>query len=224
MKKLLIVTAMAALASTSFAQVGAVRIRQQTGPQSGQQVERVLKPVGGEQLGFNPTTKALELQKTQLSTAGTGTATFYPEGRLYSTGTAVSTGANTTETTGATYTIPANTLSANGQALRFRVYGTTGATANNKTVQIYFGGTSVYTTGAVAANAKPWFLNLTVIRTAAGAQTIVVEGQFNAAAVAAVTTATKDETTDLIIKNTMTNGTAAATDATTSAANLEYLP
>lgn len=156
--------------------------------------------------------------------AGTGTGTYKPSGRLYSTGTAVNTGANTTETDGATYTVPANSLSANGQTLRFRVYGTTAANANTKTVQLYWGGTSVYTTGAVAANAKPWFLNLTIIRTAAGAQTVVVEGQFNAAAVAAVTTATKDETGALIVKNTMTNGSATASDCTMSAANLEYLP
>lgn len=151
--------------------------------------------------------------------------TYYPMGKLYSTGTAVNTAANTTETDGASYTVPANTLGKNGDVLRFQVYGTTGATGNNKTVQIYWGGTSVFSTGAVAANAKPWNLTLTVVRTAAGAQTITVTGTFNASAITPVsTTASKDETTALVVKNTMTNGTAAATDCTTSAAIVEYLP
>jgi hypothetical protein len=161
---------------------------------------------------------------TNTFPAGGGTGTYKPSGRLYSTGTPVATGANTTETDGISYTVPPNTLSANGQFLRFRFYGTTGATANNKTVQVYWGGTSVFSTGAVAANNKPWFLNVAILRTGAGGQAIFVEGQFNATAVAAVTTQTKDETTALVLKNTMTNGTAAAADATTSGGSIEYLP
>lgn len=156
--------------------------------------------------------------------AGTGSETFLPSGTIYVTGTAVNTGANTNETDGGTKSVGGNTLSGNGKALRYRVWGTTAANANNKTVQLYWGGTSVYTTGAVAANAKPWFFEMTIIRTAAGAQTVLINGQFNGSAVAAVTTATKDETTALIVKNTMTNGTATASDCTTSGAMLEVLP
>lgn len=159
-----------------------------------------------------------------VNTFGNGTQTFLPEGMIAATGTAVSTAANTTETDGFTYTLPANSLSANNKAVRLKVWGTTGATANNKTVKLYLGATQIYTTGAVAANAKPWHLELIIIRTGVGTQTVIVNGQFNATPVAAVTTATADETTALVIKNTMTNGTAAASDCTTSAATLEAQP
>src|SRR5436853_4150746 len=54
-------------------------------------------------------------EPAQSLKAGTGTATYLPSGRLYSTGTPVATGANTTETDGISYTVPANTLSGNGQ-------------------------------------------------------------------------------------------------------------
>jgi hypothetical protein len=159
-----------------------------------------------------------------IHTMGTGSDTFKSGGVIYSTGTSVNTGANTDETDGGTKSVAANSLSANGKALRYRVWGTTGATGNNKTIKLYFGGTEMYSTGAVAANAKPWFLEMTIIRTGAGTQTVLINGSFNDATVAKVATATKDETTALIVKNTMTNGTAADSDCTTAGAMLEVLP
>jgi hypothetical protein len=50
----------------------------------------------------------------------------------------VGTIANTTQTTLMSYTIPANTLQP-GQKVKVRAYGTTGATANSKTIELFFG-------------------------------------------------------------------------------------
>lgn len=157
--------------------------------------------------------------------AGTGSGTYKPSGRLGATTSQVATGNNTTETDGHTYTLPANSLTANGQAVRAVFTGTTAATANNKTVKIYLGSTALYTTGAVAANNKPWQIEVLIVRVGATSQKILVSGHFNNTQITTSISATaaEDLTTALTIKNTMTNGTAAASDATTELSLVEYV-
>lgn len=160
------------------------------------------------------------------NTEGSGTATFNPCGTLNRQVTQVATAANTTETDGHTYTLPANTLSANGKAVRVRAWGQTGATANTKTVKLYLGATVVYTTGAVAANNKDWYLEAVITRTGVGTQTILIIGHFNGALIVASTraTATVDETTALALKTTMQNGNATSADITVNGFEVEALP
>src|SRR5579862_9858309 len=69
---------------------------------------------------------------------------------------AAGTGADTTEDTLYTYTLPANAFSIPGKAVRIRAWGTTGATGNNKTVKLYFGATA-FASVTSAANAVPWY-------------------------------------------------------------------
>ena len=84
----------------------------------------------------------------------------------------------------------------------------------------------MYTTGAMAANAKDFYLEMLIVRTGAGAQTVLISGHFNAAPIVASsrTTASKDETTQLTIKSTMTNGTAASADCTVNGFEVMALP
>lgn len=161
-----------------------------------------------------------------LLKAGNGTATFLARGVLNLQHNAVGTGADTTEITAHTYTLPANSLSANGKAVRVRAWGTTAANANNKTWKLQWGGTDIYTTGAVAANAKNWAIEATIIRTAAGAQDIHVTGHFNGALITAsnITTATENEATDLAITSRIQNGTASANDIVEEGFIVEFLP
>lgn len=77
---------------------------------------------------------------------------------------------STTETNLITYSLPANALATNGQSIEVIAWGTFAATANNKTVRIYFGSTIVLDTGAVAANSGNWMIRMTVIRTGAATQ------------------------------------------------------
>lgn len=82
-------------------------------------------------------------------------------------------GANvgTGETDLSTYTLPAGTLSADGKVIRVTAWGTYAATANNKTVRLYFGGTNIAPgTGAVATSNGRWYVDGRVIRTGASAQ------------------------------------------------------
>jgi hypothetical protein len=88
------------------------------------------------------------------SPAGSGTQTFLGNGRI---DTQTSTGgigntAATTDDTIFTYTLPANSMSANGNTARVTFGGSTAANGNNKTVKIWFGGIVVLSTGVITAN------------------------------------------------------------------------
>lgn len=158
--------------------------------------------------------------------AGTGRGTFQPEGQLNLQATTVGTGADTTEDTLHTFTLPKNSLSANGKGVRVKFSGNTGANGNNKTLKFYFG-TKAYTlANAIAANAKAWSFTATVHRSAAGAQVVTIQGDFNGAYVQSVvdpTGCTQDETADIVIKTTGTNGTGTANDLTENLFSVEVM-
>lgn len=127
----------------------------------------------------------------------------------------VGTTAVTTEETLLSYTMPANTLSTAGQAIRVTCGWTTGATANNKTVKLYFGA-SVITTPAQAANAQTGRLELIVMRTGAATQKVFGSGMAGTGSLTPVAeyynAGTDALTAGVLIKCTGTNGTAAAND------------
>lgn len=127
----------------------------------------------------------------------------------------VGTTAVTTEEVLQTYTLPANTLAVAGQAVRITCPFSTGATANNKTVRLYFGGSSV-STGAYAGNAQQGYLQLIVMRTAAATQGVFASGVAGTGSVSPVavtyTAGTDALTAGVVIKCTGQNGTAAAND------------
>lgn len=121
--------------------------------------------------------------------------------------------ADTNETTLKTYTLPANAFGANGiKGLEIEAYGRFGATANNKTVKIKFG-TVVFTSGALADNAKNWAFKGKVIRVSASVQVIVGEFIHDTAVVTLSNVAgAESETAAIVILVTGQNGTAAAND------------
>ena len=84
----------------------------------------------------------------------------------------------TSEEVLATYTLPANTLSADGKALRIQAWCTTAANTNSKTFQIRvggIGGVSVAST-ATATSGAALALTSTVIRTGASTQVATGSG------------------------------------------------
>ena len=132
-------------------------------------------------------------------------------GLIYSNATAVTT-ATTAEETLYTYTLPAGYLSQNGQALRVRCHAQTANTANNKTMTLYFGASTI-TTGAVANQNAGEFLEYVVTRTGAATQVLTSEGQTGTGGITplAPVTATPTETlaNSIVIKCTATDATAA---------------
>jgi hypothetical protein len=144
---------------------------------------------------------------------GTGTATAAPNGTLTTSTTTAQTAADTVETTLWTYSLPANTLSANGKGVRIVAWGTTGATANGKTIKLYFGGTTLVTAGNALNNGQ-WKVNGLVLRSGAATQVGTADLVFGGWAGAAATATAPAETLSgaVTIRVTGTNGTAAAGD------------
>jgi hypothetical protein len=64
------------------------------------------------------------------------------------------------------FTVPANTLAANGQVLRYVANGVFAANGNNKRVRVKFGATTVLDTGVVTHNNLAWKVVLEIMRTA----------------------------------------------------------
>ena len=136
---------------------------------------------------------------------------------------AAGTGADTTEDTLYTYALPANALSAVGKSVRVRVWGSTAANGDNKTAKLYFGATA-FSSGAAAANAKDWYLEALVTKTAANTQTACFNGTFNGTALATqVSAPAETDSAAITIKATGANGTAAANDLTARCFIVEFL-
>lgn len=138
------------------------------------------------------------------------------QNKLYGNAVAVNTTAVTTEETLFTYTLPAGYLANAGDTVRAECSAATGATANTKTLRLYFGA-SVISTGAVAANANNLYLTMTATRGAtAAAQAFVGNGMGGTTSVTPVaivnTAGTDDLAAAVVIKCTGQNGTAAAND------------
>lgn len=158
-------------------------------------------------------------------TVGTGTATVTPLGLLTTSVTATCTTAVTTEETLWQYTLPANSLATNGRGVRITIFGSFGATANGKTVRMYFGGSQLYAAASTAINNGPWSYRGEVMRT--GATTQVGNGLLHggqATQFIQTTNAPAETLTSaVIIKVTGQNGTAAANDICVKSAAVEAL-
>ena len=80
-----------------------------------------------------------------------------------------------TETTLFSTSVPINTLSKTGSSLLIFTCGKTAANANVKTINVYFGSTVLFTTGAVAMNNADWTMQIEIVRTGASNQTAWVQ-------------------------------------------------
>jgi hypothetical protein len=100
-------------------------------------------------------------------------------------------------------TIYANTFYQRGQSARIIAAGLTATNGNNKTVKLYFGGTEIFSTGAAAANNKPWRIDAIISRASKDTQICIAHGLHNAALVAPVfNSLTIDDDADIIVKVT----------------------
>jgi hypothetical protein len=108
-------------------------------------------------------------------------------------------------------TLPANTLVSNGKGLHIKVWGTTAANANNKTINVKFGSTTIAIMSAVAANNKDFAADLQIYRTGSNAQQINVSGYANNALLTGLgTTSTQTETSTIAVQVQLPTSTGAA--------------
>lgn len=115
-------------------------------------------------------TSTLNTSEVVLRTlAGTSTSYARVGGTLNVNTTAVG-NVGTGEDDLITYTVPANTLSTNGDRIDFKMSGKFAANANNKQVKVKFGATTLLATGALAFNNVDWSAEGYVIRTGATTQ------------------------------------------------------
>ena len=118
-----------------------------------------------------------------ILTAGTGTGTAPISGTLNIQSTSDTCATFGSEEDFFSYTLPANSLSANNRSIFVRAWGDTAGNANNKRLRLYFGGTLIADSTAAAFNAQNWRFNAEIIRT--GAATEVANVVLNVAAATA---------------------------------------
>jgi len=158
------------------------------------------------------TTPAAGTFATLNGKAGNSTSNVRIAGQITAQLSATGTGADTTEDTLQTFTLPANTLDANGRCVRIRAWGTYGATATNKTIRLYFG-VAIYNSTALAQNGTSWILEAEVYKTGSNTQTswaTILAG--NSDPGAQVNTPNQTDSSGIVIKVTGQNGTANAND------------
>lgn len=161
--------------------------------------------------------------------AGSGALTSVRVGGLLTfDSTQAATGANTTDTTLYTYTLPANVLDLDGRLLRVVAYGSLGATSNTKTVRLKWNGTSGTTVVSFVGtnNASKWMIIGYVLRTGSNTQDVFGYlpmggasqdiGPNNA-------TATATDSAAIVLAITAQNGVAAASDIVYEGSFIELL-
>ncbi len=108
--------------------------------------------------------------------AGSGSETLVPEGLInYDSTQADNSGSGETDLI--SFSLPANSLSANGKGVRIKVAGTTAANANTKTIRLYFGASVLVTNDVTTAPSnKSWLFEADVWRDSSTTQEFFAKG------------------------------------------------
>lgn len=107
-----------------------------------------------------------------------------------------------------TYTMPKNTMHNDNDILEFIAFGTYANNANNKTLNLYFDGTKIFTTGVKNPSNAAWSIICRIMRITATTQKVIVqfsgESSGSATAQANYIATTVDLTIANVIKCTAT--------------------
>ncbi len=107
-----------------------------------------------------------------------GSATSGVLGGAINVNTTAAGNVNNIETDLMSYTIPANTLNANGRVIRVRAWGTYANNSNTKQISVYFGGSSFSFLSTTLAN-KNWNIDYTIVRKGGNSQEGVAAQTFS---------------------------------------------
>ena len=113
----------------------------------------------------------------------------------------------TSEEVLATYTLPANTLSANGKAIKITAWGGTATNGNSKSASVRFGGISgtIVASWSSALSNGEWIISTTIVRTGAATQLSVAMGSYGSTAMSTRGTAptqTLSNAVDIVVTGT----------------------
>lgn len=178
-----------------------------------------------EQLTAGITTALADLTTAKSQALATAAQAGFRLLTVNSTRTA--TDANTTEKDLWTYSLPANSLTANNQVIEIIAFGDLANNANGKRLQFYWNNTAVVNTASQAWQDRGWQFHCFVIRRSN--QTQVGNGVFipNIAGLSATIgdyfTGTAAFTSPIPLKITGINGTASASDITFEGAFVKKL-
>lgn len=146
---------------------------------------------------------AIARTKLAAISAGTGVKTYVESGNIDAQYTPVSTPSSTDENTLMSFSMPANTLSANGQQLESFAFGSYALDNNGKTIRAYLGTQKIVDSGALAANGGTWNLWIFIFRSASGAQAIFAQfQQGNTTIASAATVGAQVDTAAIVLKVT----------------------
>lgn len=131
--------------------------------------------------------------------AGTGSGTFGLAGDLSVSVTQIGSSATNTTQTLKSYTLPGNTLEANGRGLRIKAWGTKAANAAPVTLALNFGGGTI-NTGSYTQSGTSWVLKMDVYRRGSAVQRIAAEAIIGSVPVACKSTGdTSTDSTNITI-------------------------
>ncbi len=155
---------------------------------------------------------------------GTGTGQAQASGKANVNTTAVGTDANTAEKDLITYSLPANSFSADGRGVKITAWGSVATNGNTKTIRLKFGATIIRQIGPSGMNGLDWRIDGLVIRTGATTQDAMAT-EFLDVSAQDTTISTPAETLSgaVVIKITGQNGTASANDILAKGILIEYL-
>lgn len=138
---------------------------------------------------------------------------FHAMGVLYSTIATAATGAGTSEQVLGTYSLPAKALDLTGRRLYIRAVFHAATNGNNKTMILYFGGSSI-STGVVTTSNKNIVLEMTVVKSGASTQIVTATGIVDTTPITPYVNASgaDTDTAAVVIKATGTDGTDSAGD------------
>ena len=197
---------------------GVVQIRANTSTAgSGGEVTVVTVEDDGVGLGVTPTS-ILSFKM------GTGSGQAQGSGKANVDTTDVGTDANTVEKDLLTYSLPANSLSADGKLVKITVWGSVGENGNTKTIKLKFGSTIIRQIGPSGMNGLDWKMDGIVIRTGAATQeAMATEFLDTSAQDTTISAPTETLSGAVVIKITGQNGTASANDIVAKGMLVEYL-
>lgn len=138
---------------------------------------------------------------------------------LYSTGVSVGNGADTTQDTLQTYTLPSGTMANVGDTIHIVVGGRVTASTDSKTATVQFGGQTVASTNVInSAVVSRWSMDVYIIKTGANAQSwfciVTIQGSANGGTSSGTITVT--DTSPITISSTGQNTTTATANSITS--------
>lgn len=129
--------------------------------------------------GTNTFTGATLFKPPPTINAGAiGTGSFPPMGSLSNqvAAGAIGNGADITDDTLFIYTLPASSLDTVGRGLIVEAFGTTATNGNNKTIKIWLGTTTLFSTGVVTWSGVEWQLRARITKGSSNAQVAVTSG------------------------------------------------